>query len=215
MKYIKEYNTYGEILYVFDLDNTLVKTPSFESIAKQYIKENNLPTVYGLLNKSVEAIGRSIQDLKWENGRIFIQDDKIEPVRNWVRKKSRLYLTTPNIYSYIDESMPYDIKDDILKIYKRVDNKSILTARPEGSRIKIEKTIEDLGIDYPNYGLIMRPDGLNNAGKWKGEELLKLSKSFDDITFYDDNARYIKEVKKVCDNLAINKKITIIKVNSE
>jgi hypothetical protein len=214
MKYIKEFNHFDNKLYVFDLDDTLVKTPSFESIARKYIKESNLPTVYDLLNKSVDAISVSIDDLKWENGRIFIQDSKIEPVRNWVRKKNRLYLTSPDLFSYIDEGMPYETKSEILEIYKKVDKKVILTARPEGSRKKIEEVIKELGIEFPSHGLIMRPDKLKNAGKWKGEELVKFSKKFNDIVFYDDNARYIKEVKKVWfDNNLTDKEITIIKVN--
>jgi hypothetical protein len=126
MKYIKRYNGFDDILYVFDLDNTLVKTPSFEDIAKKYIKESNLPTVYDLLNKSVDAIGVSIKDLKWENGRIFIQDDSIEPIRNWVKKKTRLYLTSPDVFSYIDESMPYAPNEKILNLYKSERNRLIL-----------------------------------------------------------------------------------------
>lgn len=213
MKYLKEYNNYNNVLYVFDLDDTLVKTPSFESIARQYIKESNLPTVYELLNKSVDAIGVSIDDLKWENGRIFIQNDTIEPVRNWVRKKSRLYLVAPDIFPYIEESMPISTNDKILNIYKSVDNRIILTARPEGSRNKIEQTIKDLGIEFPEHGVIMKPDRLKNAGRWKGEQLVLLSEEYDDIIFYDDNPRYIKEAKKVWNEKALpNRNIKFIKV---
>ncbi len=56
MRYIKEYRSFNNILYIFDLDDTLVKTPSFESVAKKYIKESNLPTVFDLLNRSVSQM---------------------------------------------------------------------------------------------------------------------------------------------------------------
>lgn len=213
MKYIKKYNTFNDELYVFDLDDTLVKTPSFESVAKKYINESNLPSVYELLNKSVDLIDMNIKDLKWENGRIFIQNDNIKPIGNWVKKKTRLYLTTPDIYSYIDESMPFETNTKILEIYNSVSNKVILTARPEGTRNKIEKTINKLGINYPEYGLLMRPDKMKNAGRWKGEQLVKLSENFDNIIFYDDNSKYIKEARKVWNDKALfNKSIKFIKV---
>lgn len=213
MKYIKEYKSFNDILYVFDLDDTLVKSPSFESIAKKYIKESNLPTVYDLLNKSLNLIHKNIDDLKYENGRIFIQDDSIEPKGNWVKKKTRLYLTTPDVYSYIDESMPISTKDDIVEIYKKVDKKAILTARPEDARDKIQKRLSELGIEQPNYGLIMRPGYIKGAGKWKGEELVKLSNEFNHIIFYDDNPKYIKDVRKVWDEKGDKyKKLEIIKI---
>ena len=197
MKYIKEYNSFNDILYVFDLDDTLVKTPSFESIAKKYIKESNLPTVYELLDKSVNLINKNIDDLKYENGRIFIQDDTIEPKGNWVKKKTRLYLTSPDIFSFIDESMPIHTKQDVINIYNKVDKKAILTARPEGSRDRIEKRLSELNIEHPNMGLIMRPNHVKGAGKWKGEQLVKLSLDYNKIIFYEDNARYIRDIKKV------------------
>lgn len=213
MKYIKEYNSFNDILHVFDLDDTLVKSPSFESIAKKYIKESNLPTVYDLLTKSVKLINKSLDDLKYENGRIYIQDDTIEPKGNWVKKKTRLYLTSPDIFSYIDESMPLYTKEDILDNYNKVKNKAILTARPEGSRDKIENTLAKLNIEYPNNGLIMRPDKVKGAGKWKGEELIKLSMEYNHIIFYDDNPRYIRDIKKIWTEKGNkSKKLEIIKI---
>jgi hypothetical protein len=213
MKYLKEYNSFNDILYVFDLDDTLVKTPSFESIAKKYIKESNLPTAYDLLNKSVKEINKNVEDLKYENGRIFIQDSIIEPKGNWVRKNTRLYLTTPKIFSYIDESMPLYNKQEIVDIYNKMDQKAILTARPEGSRDKVEKKLSELNIEYPNNGLIMRPDNLMGAGKWKGEQLVKLSSNYEKIIFYEDNAKYIKDAKKVWnENTTPNKILEIIKI---
>ena len=45
----------------------------------------------------------------------------------------------------------------------------------------------------------MCPDGKLNAGQWKGEKIVELSKltGFNNIIFYDDNSKYIRGAKKI------------------
>ena len=45
----------------------------------------------------------------------------------------------------------------------------------------------------------MCPDGRINAGQWKGEKIVELSKitGFQNVIFYDDNSKYIRGAKKV------------------
>jgi hypothetical protein len=213
MNNIKKFNDFSSTLHAFDFDNTLAKTPKFEDIAKAFLEEN---TVKGLLNKSIDKLNEvDVSMLNYENGRIYISDPsrEIKTTGNWIRKGNRIYLTTPNGFDYIEESMPSELKNTA-DIYKSVENKCIITARPEGSRQLLDKTLQKLGIEYPNYGLYMRPDGLNNAGRWKGFQICELAKkyNFSSIVFYDDNPKYIKGVKEFVSNNLPSLNLKVIKV---
>ena len=154
----------------------------------------------GILNKSLRYINRSMRDLRWENGRIFINDpnNTISPIENWVRKGNRVYITEPHLFGNLDESLPISI-NEISKIYDSVENKCILTARVASMREKIIKRLVELGLEMPKYGIIMRPDGRRGAGEWKGEMIVRLVKKYgaNKVVFYDDNPKYIKKAKRI------------------
>jgi hypothetical protein len=215
-KNIFKYNEFSDNkLYVFDFDDTLVKTPSFEEVAVMYLKEDK--TVKDLLYSSLKMVNRGISDLKYENGRIFIDDPNaaINYRGNWIRRGKRLYLTTPDIFSYMDESLPKEIKKEVVDLYNVVENKCILTARPEGSREKIELTLKKLNLKIPKYGIYMRPDGLKNAGEWKGHKIVELVNKykFNNVVFYDDNSRYIKKAKKVVNSKLPELNLEVVKIS--
>jgi hypothetical protein len=210
---IQSYEKFNEELYVFDFDDTLAETPRFEELVLKILKESK--TVKDLVINSIDRINVDISKLKYENGRIFIEDPeiKIKPIGNWVRKGVRVYLTTPFGFDYIEESMPKKLKE-ISNLYKSVDNKCIVTARPERSRKLLEDTLDKLGLKYPKFGIYMRPDNLNNAGEWKGFQICEISKKFNfkSVIFYDDNTKYIKKVKKVISDILPDLKFRAIKV---
>lgn len=209
IKKFKDFKT----LYVFDLDDTLVNTPRFEDLVLDYLKEDI--SIKELLDKSIEKSGCKISDLKWEDGRIYLEDpnNNFKEVGNWVRKKSRLYLVSPNIYTKLDISLPKNTKS-IIELYNSVDNKCIITARSESIRLKIEKTLLNLNIDFPIYGLHMLPDGMKDAGTWKGNKIseIVLENDFDSVIFYDDNSKYLKKATRVIKNKLPNIKWETIKV---
>lgn len=212
---IKKYTEFNT-LHIFDFDDTLVNSPRFEDVIFKYIKENL--SAKELLDKSVNYINKEVKDLKWENGRIYIPDPQslIEIKGNWVRKKSRVYLMSPDLFSYLDESLPKELKE-LSNLYNSIDNKCILTARPDSIRNKILRTLNNLGLEYPKYGLYMRPDNRKNAGQWKGEKIVEIVKkyNFKNVIFYDDNARYIKRSKKVVDSELPNLNFKTVKINKE
>ena len=69
---IKKYTEFNT-LYIFDFDDTIVDTPSFEETITKYLKENI--TSKELLDKSLDYINANISDLNLETGRIFINDN--------------------------------------------------------------------------------------------------------------------------------------------
>jgi len=200
MTKIKNYTEYTnqDVLYIFDFDDTLVNTPSFEELAIQFLKED--VTIKDLLNQSVNRIGVSLDDLKWQDGRIYVMDinRQLKEFGNWVRKGDRMYMFSPDLFHISDISLPKDLKE-LSELYKSVENKCIVTAREESIRNKITTKLLELGLEIPKYGLHMAPVGTKNAGHWKGEKIVEILKEtgFKKAIFYDDNARYIKRATKV------------------
>lgn len=196
---IQNYEEFNKTLYIFDFDDTLVKSPSFNDLAIQYLKED--VTIENLLNKSVKIIGANLSDLKWQDNKIYIldPDKKFKEIANWVRKGNRLYLTTPNAFNTANISLPTSVTS-MIDLYNSVENKCIVTAREESIRQKIVKKLKEFGIDMPKYGLHMAPTGTKNLGNWKGEkivEILKNNKQFNSAIFYDDNRKFISNAKRV------------------
>ena len=213
---IKNYNEFtgDNVLYIFDFDDTLVNSPSFEDLAIEYLKEDI--TIKDLLNQSINRIGVTLDDLKWQDGRIYVLDPnkQLKEFGNWVRKGDRLYMFSPNLFHISDISLPKSLKTEISELYKSVENKCIVTAREESLRDKLTRTLLNLGLELPKYGLHMAPNGTKNAGHWKGEKIVELinETGFQKAIFYDDNTKYIKKATKVVKEKLPNLDFITIKV---
>lgn len=212
--YIQKFKDFDKTLYVFDFDDTLAHSPKFETLASIYLTESK--SVKELLDDSTYKIGVDISKLKFENGRIYIEDprEEIKVEGNWVRKGKRIYLTAPTEFDYSKESFPKSLKEPS-ELYKEVKDKCIITARPEGARELLEETLLELGLDMPKFGIWMRPDFLNNAGQWKGFQICEIAKkfNFNSVVFFDDNPKYIRKAKKVVEEIAPELKLKTHKVN--
>ena len=212
---IKNYNkfTNENILYIFDFDDTLVNSPSFDELAINYLKEDI--TIKDLLNQSVNRVGVTLDDLKWQDGRVYILDPnkELREFGNWIRKGDRLYMFTPHAFHLSNLSLPETLKE-LSELYKSVENKCIVTARQEPLRNKITKTLLDLRLELPKYGLHMAPVGTKNAGYWKGEKIVEIvnKTGFQKAIFYDDNIKYIKRATKVVKEKLPNFDFTPVKV---
>jgi hypothetical protein len=201
MIYIKAYENYNinkETLYVFDFDDTLVETESFEKFVIDYLNEN---VIEDIINNSIDSIGVTKSDLKWQDNRVYVNDPnrEINIKGNWVRKGNRVYLVAPDEFGATELSLPTKVLD-LIDFYNQVENKCIVTARPESIRQGIEKAMKKLGIGYPKYGLYMYPHIKHReVGKWKGQQIIDISKkyNFNKVIFYDDNIKYIKGAKNI------------------
>ena len=208
-----EFNIENETLYVFDFDDTLMVTPRYEDIAVKYLTENL--TVKELLDRAIKRIGVTKDQLKVQDRRIFIEDPdkRFKEEKDWVRKGNRLYIVQPDEFSYLDESLPTQVKD-LVELYKSVQDKCIVTARPQSMRNKIESVLKQFGLDNPKWGVHMCPNSRMNAGKWKGEKIVELVKltGFNNVIFYDDNSKYIRGAKQVVSEKLPNLNFKCIKV---
>ncbi len=219
---IKKFENFSneETLYVFDYDDTLVVTPEFEELAIDFLREN--VTIESLLNKSIKSIGISLYDLKWQDGRIYVEDPNAkisihENDKNWIRKGARVYLLQPDEFGLSDMSLP-TTTTDLKSFYNSIENKCIVTARPIQMREKVEKSLGELGLDYPKYGVHMYPF-VNHykAGTWKGNKIVELIEKtgFKKVIFYDDNQKYIKAANKVVKEVLPNFDYTAIKYKNK
>ena len=200
IKKFNDFNSDDDTIYIFDMDDTLTHSPHFETLAIEYLKESS--KVEELLNKSVKLIGVSKKDLKWEHGRIYIPDPEfaINVTGNWVRKKGRVYLTSPDGFYYTDVSLPVSLKP-LASLYKKVKNKAIVTGRVDVMQDKIEDRLKKLGLDMPNHGFFCYPQKneiSERVAAWKSKIVVDIIKKgkFKSAKFYDDNKRWVRSVDK-------------------
>ena len=200
MKYLKLFENFQEddVLYIFDLDDTLVYSPSFEELAIQYLTENQ--NIGDLIKRSLHFLNKEQKDLKIENGRIYVEDPNqdIEPKGNWVRKGLRVYMVTPNVYHFLDISLPTKVKE-LSELYKQVQNKAIVTGRMVDLKEKVIESLEKFGLELPNHGLFCYPskdDKTERVAEWKAKTIVQLLKDtgFQKAKFYDDKPKWVKRV---------------------
>lgn len=200
----EKFGTDSETLYIFDFDDTLVDTPDFEEEAISLMKES--VTIKSLLKRSVGMIGKSMSDLKWEHGRIYVSDpdSEIEVKGNWVRKKQRVYLLVPDKFYYTELSLPKKALP-LGEFYNSVENKAIVTGRIRDMKPKIEKNLDNLGLDQPNYGLFCYPsrdESSDRVAEWKAKTIVRLIKKsgFKKVKFYEDRSKWLRTVKNAVEN---------------
>jgi len=200
MKYLKLFENFQEddVLYIFDFDDTLVDSPSFEELAIQYLNENQ--NISDLIKRSLLFVNKSKSDLRIENGRIYIEDPNqtIEPKGNWVRKGLRVYMVTPNVYHFLDISLPTKVKE-LSEMYKKVQNKAIVTGRMVDLEEKVKESLTKFGLELPNHGLFCYPskdDRTDRVAEWKAKTIVQLLKEtgFKKAKFYDDKPKWVKKV---------------------
>ena len=77
-------------LYVFDFDDTIVVSPRYEDIALEYLSENL--KVKDLIDRAIKSIGIEKSQLKFQDGRIFVEDpnNNYNQTKDWTRKGTRL-----------------------------------------------------------------------------------------------------------------------------
>lgn len=187
-----------DTLYIFDFDDTLVLNPRFEDLAIEYLKED--VTIRSLLLSSIRKIGVKLSDLRWENGKVFINDpdQKIDVKSEWIRKGKRVYLTPPDKFYFTDMSMPINTTK-LSEFYNKIPNKAIVTGRHSDIDHKIIDSLNNWNLDIPNYGLHCYPGRKQTEqkiGEWKAKTIVDIIKNstFNNVYFYDDNSKWVNKV---------------------
>lgn len=194
---------FDNILYAFDLDETIVFSTRFENKVKHLLEKKS----EDIFLDEIKKLNVNIEDVKYENGRIYVNDYNNEIIipkkSSWVRKKNRIYLLQPDDYLLMDDSLPDKINNSILDLYKKSKYKCIITIRSIKIKDKIKKSLDNLNIDYPNYGLFMYPYKSHSLkAKWKSSILIDLFNKYDfeKIYYFDDNNKLLKKMKGFLNN---------------
>jgi len=194
---INESKSNDDTLYIFDFDDTLMLNRRFEEIAIEYLKED--VTIRSLLLSSIRKIGVKMSDLKWENGKIYVDDpNQMISIRSeWIRKGKRVYLTTPDKFYYTDMSLPV-ATTKLIDLYNSVENKAIVTGRHDDIKHKVSNSLKEFRLVDPNYGLHCYPGKRNTEqkiGEWKSTIIIDLIKKSEcrNVYFYDDNSKWVNK----------------------
>lgn len=202
MKYLKLYENFSEdeVLHIFDFDDTLGESPEFEDLVRPLIKEDM--TFDELLQGVLNSIGKTINDLKKDGNEIYVDNiEGIAPKMPWIikdKKPERLYLKTPVQFNFIDDSFP-KVKKKWADLYNSVTNTAIVTGRPIGVYNKVVKSLKDLGLEEPNFGLFCY-DRIHKLpiAQWKAKTIVDLLRDtgFKKAKFYDDMSSWVNIVAR-------------------
>jgi len=160
--------------YVFDFDDTLIKTS-----AKVYIYNNNK------LIKSLTPA--EYNDYKLQPNDELNFDDFNNPLFILRGKKYKMWPVLQNIYN-------------AKKTGRSNSDIYILTARSEKSKYTISSFLHRNGIILPIENIFTIGDDLNleqNISKDKQNILEKLNKKYDKIIFFDDNIDNVEMAKNI------------------
>lgn len=105
--------------------------------------------------------------------------------------------SVPGFHSNAD-TIGKSVNKQLINQYSMAKNKMILTGRGSDLADKIENRLGELGLDYPNYGLITYPGGSTGIQTFKIDTILdSISKnSWNVVHFYEDREDWLNAAKK-------------------
>ena len=172
------FKTIGDFIVIFDAKT---KAPlSLDYIS--YIQELNPDSMasYGLKRGSVKDLTRALGE---EDGHVVIK----------------------NISGFHEnpDTVGASVNNDVFKSYANASNKMILTGRNIQLKDVIEARLNELGLEFPNYGLMLFPGGGSSVQNFKMNTILKSIEehNWDEIHFYEDKKEWLEAAQK-----AVNEK---------
>ena len=181
----------GTEMHAFDMDGTLIDSPHFSTFY-----ENGLPDsstdIGKIIDKELEKVGATREDVKIENKRITVPKDKAP---DWHTIGDRAIMPKPHDYYTTPESLGNDIFKDILDLYEGSKNVSIITGRNESISDSVKKHLSDIG--FKLRGEIYLSPTYDNIAEWKAGVLKDMLNQYDTVYFYEDKLSWIKEIREI------------------
>lgn len=195
------------------MDDTLFETPRFSEFVgiekdglindKEYFPEyfQKLKSIFvDKMNKNVnfEKRGDFVVPINKENGKTF-PGEFIEYFKD---KKTYKYFDVydghlvvksfPGFHSS-PETLGKILNLEVIKQYQRADKKMIVTGRNESLRADIIQIFKNLGLELPNYGLILYQNGPLSIKDYKTDIILKTieKNNWDVVHFYEDRPDWL------------------------
>ncbi len=146
----------------------------------------------------------------------FIQDLTLDQIESFNLKKSALkellrafkmhnghlvLSSFPGFHSDPQTIGKY-INNEVIDDYKTTMNKMILTGRDENLRKEIEQRLQDLGIEKPNYGLMLFPGGSVGIQQFKINTILDSirKENWEEVHFYEDRKDWLDAAKNAVES---------------
>lgn len=200
-------------IHIFDMDDTLFETPKFSDFVgkdkdgiiddSEYFPDyfKKLKTMFiDKMNKNVyfEKRGDFVVPMNKENGKTFTG----EFIEYFKDKKTQRYFDVydghlviksfPGFHSNPD-TLGKILNLDVIKDYQKADKKMIVTGRDESLRSYIVDIFDKLGLDLPNYGLVLYQNGPVGIKDYKTNIILQTieKNNWDTVHFYEDRADWL------------------------
>lgn len=200
-------------IHIFDMDDTLFETPKFtdfvEAGHEEIIDDTRVFPEYfkkiknafmNEMSKEVyfKRIGDFVVPFNKLNGRNFpdlfieyFQDKKYKRLFD-VHNGIIVVKSFPGFHSS-PETLGKITNLEVIKNYISVNNKMIITGRNESLRQDILRIFEELGLELPNYGLILYKSGAKSIKDFKTEMILKTieENKWEEVHFYEDRPDWL------------------------
>lgn len=200
-------------IHIFDMDDTLLETPKFtefvEAGHEEIIDDTKVFPEYfkkiknAFMNEMSKEVffkraGDFVVPYNKLNGRSFpgsfieyFQDKKYKRFFD-VQNGTIVIKSFPGFHSS-PETLGKNINSEVIQQYNAAKNKMIITGRNESLRNDILRIFEELGLELPNYGLILYKSGAKSIKEFKTDMILKTieENNWDEVHFYEDRPDWL------------------------
>jgi hypothetical protein len=191
-----------KILYVFDMDDTLVQTPTLSEVV--YVENGKIHTGDFVIDKVLNQVlqfSEKIYENKYsftfkkeEDGKIFLLKDGLKLGVNFVvdvnnsdlkdnEKKEvlskftlydkKLILKHFKEFFQTESTVGVKIKENVVKVYEKALNKMILTGRSKSILKGVEYILFNIvGLEKPNRGLFLYDYNKNGVKGFKAKVII-------------------------------------------
>jgi hypothetical protein len=92
--------------------------------------------------------------------------------------------------------------NEVINDYNNATNKMILTGRDENLRTEISQRLQDLGVEKPNYGLMLYPGGSTGIQQFKINAILDSirSEGWEEVHFYEDRKDWLDAARNAVES---------------
>ena len=207
-------NTMEKTIHIFDLDDTVLETPTFGTFVG--VEDRGVIDTNKYYPGYFEKVKSAFWDVLSKEISLIRMNDFVVPINNSTKKpfdadvldyfQDRKYKrmfedhdgimvlkSFPGFHSD-PNTLGKRVNDAIINDYKSAKNKMILTGRDKELADLIKKRLDDLGMDQPNYGIHTYKSGKFTIEEYKIMTILQSIKDFGwtCIHFYEDRKDWLE-----------------------
>lgn len=200
-------------IHIFDMDDTLLETPRFTDFVgvegNGIIDDNkHFPEYFkkirvAFLDRMSKEIyfrkqGDFILPINKANDKPFpgdfieyFQENKFKRMLD-VHDDVIVVKSFPGFHSSPD-TLGKIMNSKVIEDYKRATNKMIVTGRDEELRSFIVDIFKNIGLELPNYGLVLYQSGKQSIKDYKTQVILDTieANNWDEVHFYEDRSDWL------------------------